>query len=117
MRSGTRKKRYASLIRATRAVPHKKTNRKQMDTINRLLRKQAPKRRGRIPAAEAAENASADQEMQEVERPDPIMVRWVTGREGSKVGVPEEWFGTPAGRVFGEAPLRNGGSTKLVEEV
>ncbi|KAG2413418.1 hypothetical protein HFD88_002607 [Aspergillus terreus] len=109
--------RRAEMARRRKNLSEKRNEEEKMDTINRLLRKQAPKRRGRIPAAEAAENASADQEMQEVERPDPIMVRWVTGREGSKVGVPEEWFGTPAGRVFGEAPSRNGGSTKLVEEV
>ena len=83
-----------------------------MDTINRLLRKQAPKRRGRIPAAEAAEAASAEQEIQEYEKPDPTMVRWVSGRNGSRVGVPEEWLGIPAGRVFG-----GNGSGKLVQEV
>ncbi|KAL5338829.1 PAPA-1-like conserved region-domain-containing protein [Aspergillus crustosus] len=83
-----------------------------MDTINRLLRKQAPKRRGRIPAAEAAENAAADQELAvEYEPVDPIMVRWVSGRQGSIVGVPEEWVGTPAGRIFGGTPR------KLVEEL
>lgn len=83
-----------------------------MDTINRLLRKQAPKRRGRIPAAETAEAASADQEVAEPEKPDPTMVRWVSGREGSRVGVPEEWLDIPAGRVFG-----GNGSGKLVQEV
>lgn len=83
-----------------------------MDTINRLLRKQAPKRRGRIPAAEAAEAASGDQETQEVEKVDPIFARWVSGRDGSRLGVPNEWLGTPAGR-----PFENHGPRKLVEEV
>jgi Ino eighty subunit 2 len=71
-----------------------------MDTINRLLRKQAPKRRGRIPAAEAAENAAADQEAAapEIEPVDPTMVRWVR-------------FGNPAGQIFGGTPR------KLVEEL
>lgn len=87
-----------------------------MDTINRLLRKQAPKRRGRIPAAEAAE-ASAEQGALEVEKADPTMIRWSSSRNGSRVGVPEEWFGTPAGRVFGEGPLGSNGPRKLVEEV
>lgn len=83
-----------------------------MDTINRLLRKQAPKRRGRIPAAEAAENAAADQEtVAEYEPVDPTMARWISGREGTRVAIPEEWVGTPAGRIFGETPR------KLVEEV
>ena len=84
-----------------------------MDTINRLLRKQAPKRRGRIPAAEAAENAAADQQeaAPELEPVDPTMVRWVSGREGSRVGVPEEWLGIPGAQIFGGAPR------KLVEEL
>ena len=85
-----------------------------MDTINRLLRKQPPKKRGR--AAEAAEPTATEQEVQEPEIPkaDPIMIRWTSSREGSKLGVPEEWFGTPAGRLFGESPM---GPRKLVEEV
>jgi Ino eighty subunit 2 len=83
-----------------------------MDTINRLLRKQAPKRRGRIPAAEAAENAAADQEAAaETDFVDPTMVRWISGREGSRVAVPEEWIGTAPGRIFGGTPR------KLVEEI
>lgn len=83
-----------------------------MDTINRLLRKQAPKRRGRIPAAEAAENAAADQEAAaETDFVDPTMVRWISGREGSRVAVPEEWIGTPPGRIFGGTPR------KPVEEI
>lgn len=85
-----------------------------MDTINRLLRKQPPKKRGR--AAEGAESAPAEQEVQEPEKPkaDPIMVRWSSSREGNKLSVPEEWLGTPAGRLFGENPM---GPRKLVEEV
>lgn len=85
-----------------------------MDTINRLLRKQPPKKRGR--AAEGAEPAPAEQEAQEPEKPkaDPIMIRWTSSREGNRLGVPEEWFGTPAGRLFGENPM---GPRKLVEEV
>ena len=88
-----------------------------MDTINRLLRKQAPKRRGRIPAAEAAETASAEQQTQEFERLDPAMVRWISGREGSRMIVSEEWLGAPAGRIFGEPSLESSGPRKLVEEI
>lgn len=86
-----------------------------MDTINRLLRKQAPKRRGRVSAAEAAIATPAEQEEQpEGERPDPTVVRWVSNREGCRIGVPVEWFGTPAGNLFGELPK---GNRRLVEEV
>lgn len=85
-----------------------------MDTINRLLRKQPPKKRGR--AGEAADVTPGEQEVQEPEKQkvDPTMIRWVSGRQGSKLGVPEEWLDTPAGRSFGPAPM---GARKLVEEV
>lgn len=85
-----------------------------MDTINRLLRKQPPKRRGRVSAADGAIATPAEQEAaSEIERPDPTMTRWVSGRAGCKIGIPEEWFGTPAGRPFGELP---NGNRRLVEE-
>ena len=86
----------------------------QMDTINRLLRKQPPKKKGR--AAEGADSTPAEQEAQEPEKPklDPTMVRWVSNNKGSVLSVPDEWLGTPAGRLFGAAPE---GSRKLVEEV
>ena len=91
-----------------------------MDTINRLLRKQAPKRRGKVTAAEiAAEGGSAAAEQPEDQpvhaKPDPIMVRWISSRDGCRVGVPDEWLGTPAGRLFGNGNANRAG--KLVEEV
>ncbi|KAL4920196.1 PAPA-1-like conserved region-domain-containing protein [Aspergillus aurantiobrunneus] len=104
--------RRAEMARRRKNLSEKRNEEEKMDTINRLLRKQAPKRRGRIPAAEAAENAAADQETAvEYEPVDPAMVRWISGREGSRVAVPEEWIGNPAGRIFGGTPR------KLVEEV
>ena len=89
-----------------------------MDTINRLLRKQAPKRRGKVPAAELAEGGAAEQqeELQPVyEKPDPTMARWISSRDGFRVGVPEEWIGTPTGRMFGNGP--GNASGKLVQEL
>jgi Ino eighty subunit 2 len=85
-----------------------------MDTINRLLNKQPPKRRGRQPAAEGAEATPADQEPAEPEKADPTMTRWISNQSGCKVNVPEEWLGTPAGRLFG-APIAGNG--KMVEEI
>ena len=85
-----------------------------MDTINRLLNKQPPKRRGRQ-AAEGAEATPADQEPTEPEKADPTMVRWISNQNGCKVNVPEEWLGTPAGRLFG-APIA-AGNGKMVEEI
>lgn len=85
-----------------------------MDTINRLLRKQAPKRRGRVSAAEAAMATPAEQEELEGERADPTVIRWVSNSQGCRIGVPVEWFGTPAGRIFGKPPQHR---RRLVEEV
>ncbi|KAB8235486.1 hypothetical protein ETB97_006824 [Aspergillus alliaceus] len=109
--------RRAEMARRRKNLSEKRNEEEKMDTINRLLRKQAPKRRGRIPAAEAAETASAEQETLNFERPDPTMVRWVSGRKGSKIYVSEEWLETPAGRVFGNPSLKGSGPRKLVEEV
>ena len=86
-----------------------------MDTINRLLRKQPPKKRGRG-AAEGTDATPGEQEAQELQKQkaDPTMIRWVSNRQGSQLSVPEEWLGTPAGRLLGENQT---GSRKLVEEV
>ena len=83
-----------------------------MDTINRLLKKQAPKRRGKISAAEiqAAEHGEdASPQEEDVPPANPAFVRWVSDKDGCRIGVPGEWFGTPVGRVFG--------ARKMVEEV
>ncbi|EFE35908.1 uncharacterized protein ARB_04842 [Trichophyton benhamiae CBS 112371] len=95
----------------------KKLTTLQMDTINKLLKKQAPKRRGKISAAEAAgESTPGQQEPQEPEKPDPTMIRCVINRNGYRIGVPNEWLGTPAGNIFGNpTPATHTG--KLVEEI
>ena len=88
-----------------------------MDTINRLLRKQPPKRRGRASAIEGAEGTPAEQEQAEVEKADPTLTRWVSRREGFITAVPEEWLGTPTGHMFGTDPVGANRARKLVEEV
>lgn len=95
-----------------------------MDTINKLLKKPASKRRTHaevIAARERAEMmATPGAEEGEEERPDPLFVRWVHSREGSRIGVPEEWLEASVGEVF----LRRGGGSAggpsgrmMVEEV
>lgn len=79
-----------------------------MTTINKLLKKQAPKRRGKAPNPETVAAATAgdatpnSQEAEELEKANPLFTRWVSNREGIKLGVPEEWLGKEVGRVFGE---------------
>ncbi|KAJ9209163.1 hypothetical protein DTO021D3_471 [Paecilomyces variotii] len=108
--------RRAEMARRRKNLSEKRNEEEKMDTINRLLKKQAPKRRGRAAATEA-EGTPTVQEPPEPPKPDPTMIRWVSGSNGvCRVAVPEELFGTPAGRLFGEAPSSNG-QRKLVEEV
>ena len=86
-----------------------------MDTINKLLKKPAPKRRTRaeiIAQQQADMMATPGAEDGEEERPDPLFVRWVQTAKGSRVGVPEEWVEAPVGEMF-----RGGQSGRLVEEV
>lgn len=66
-----------------------------MDTINRLLKKQAPKRRGRV-----TEINTEEDEEPEHEKPSPIYVRYIQNSQGSRVAVPEEWLAAPVGQVF-----------------
>lgn len=85
-----------------------------METINKLLKKQAPKTKGRVLAGNADEMDDAG-----VHKPNPIFVRWTSSKEGSRIAVPNEMLEGPAGRVFvGGKPAGGGiGSRKMVEEV
>ncbi|KAJ5168539.1 uncharacterized protein N7482_004133 [Penicillium canariense] len=107
--------RRAEMARRRKNLSEKRNEEEKMDTINRLLNKQPPKRRGRQAAADGADITPADQGPAEPAKADPTMVRWVSNQNGCKVSVPEEWLGTPAGRLFG-APLASG-SGKTVEEL
>ncbi|KAJ5835907.1 hypothetical protein N7447_001933 [Penicillium robsamsonii] len=107
-----RQMRRAEMARRRKNLSEKRNEEEKMDTINRLLKKQAPKRRGRQ-AAEAADGTPG-QEIAEAEKADPTLVRWTSGPNGCRVSVPEEWLGTPAGRVFGAPAVPAG---KMVEEV
>lgn len=84
-----------------------------METINKLLKKQAPKvsRKSQLAAAAAAGGEIPDDE---TPKPSPVFVRWVSNKEGSRAAVPEEMLAGPAGRVFVPGGLKSG---KMVEEV
>ncbi|KAK3173068.1 hypothetical protein OEA41_006397 [Lepraria neglecta] len=106
--------RRAEMARRRKNLSEKRNEEEKMDTINRLLKKQAPKRRGKISAAEINAQEHGDespQEMQEEEIPpaNPVYVRWISDKEGCRIGVPGEWFGQPVGSIFEER--------KMVEEV
>ncbi|EFW14982.1 hypothetical protein D8B26_000381 [Coccidioides posadasii str. Silveira] len=112
--------RRAEMARRRKNLSEKRNEEEKMDTINKLLKKQAPKRRGKISAAETAGEASPRvQEAEEGSQPEPTMVRYVMNRDGCRLGVPNEWLGTPAGLVFGSrtAVPSGQGHGRLVEEL
>lgn len=77
-----------------------------METINKLLKKQAPKTNARRRDLNGLNEIGPDGEPG---RPNPIYVRWISNKEGNKICVPNEMIESPAGRLFA------GG--KMVEEV
>lgn len=70
-----------------------------MDTINKLLKKPAPKRRTRA-EMEAARAAGSPGAEDEEEKPDPLYLRWVSNASGSRIGVTDEWLEGPVGDAF-----------------
>lgn len=79
-----------------------------METINKLLKKQAPKtNRKSLLAGDQTPDVDAN-------KPNPAFVRWISSKEGSRVGVPDEMLSGPSGKVFIRGGLRSG---KMVEEV
>lgn len=81
------------------------TNKTQRETINKLLKKQAPKTNKR--AAQDDEGADGHQ------GPDPTMVRWISDRGGSRLALPGELLASRAGEVL-RRPAKAG---RMVEEV
>jgi Ino eighty subunit 2 len=89
---------------------------KQMDTINKLLKKQAPKTNARrreinATAADSTSDVSAEQ------KPSPLFIRWISNKDGNRIGVPEEWLEGPVGNMFVDSVKPSGGmGGSLIEE-
>lgn len=89
----------------------------QLDTINRLLKKQPPKR-GRRTLQDVT--GSGQEEEFEAERADPLYVRYVQNAKGTQMGVPDEWLQAPIGSIFTgklEPSSKRPFSGRMVEEV
>ncbi|KAL8928848.1 MAG: hypothetical protein Q9208_001626 [Pyrenodesmia sp. 3 TL-2023] len=110
--------RRSEMARRRKNLSEKRNEEEKLDTINRLLKKQAPKRRGKISAAEITADALAPQELSnvEVEKANPVYVRWVSDRTGSRVGVPSEWLEDGLENTIGKVFVGSG-PRKMVEEV
>ncbi|RYP75315.1 hypothetical protein DL771_002411 [Monosporascus sp. 5C6A] len=100
--------RRAEMARRRRNLSEKRNEEVKMETINKLLKKQAPKtnRKSQL-ALEATPDAVS-------QKASPIFIRWINTKDGSRVAVPDEMMDGPVGRVFVPGGLKNG---KMVEEV
>ena len=88
-----------------------------MDTINRLLKKQPPKR-GRRVIQDITESGQEDEA--DVEKANPLYVRYTQTISGTRMAVPEEWLQSPAGSVFAGTlakPSHRPFGGRMVEEV
>ncbi|KAL9599818.1 MAG: hypothetical protein Q9219_003604 [cf. Caloplaca sp. 3 TL-2023] len=110
--------RRAEMARRRKNLSEKRNEEEKLDTINRLLKKQAPKRRGKISAEEITANALAPPEPSDIEfeKANPVYVRWVSDRNGSRVGVPSEWLENGLENTIGSVFV-GGGRRRLVEEI
>ncbi|RYP54269.1 hypothetical protein DL768_000843 [Monosporascus sp. mg162] len=100
--------RRAEMARRRRNLSEKRNEEVKMETINKLLKKQAPKTNRK---SQLALEATPDFVSQ---KPSPIFIRWINTKDGSWVAVPDEMMDGPVGRVFVQGGL---GSGKMVEEV
>jgi Ino eighty subunit 2 len=95
----------------------------QMDTINRLLKKQTPKMRGKGRATGDATPADQDTVMGGSDLPGPpppTMIRWVSNKDGCRLAVPGSWLAGPIGKQFEpqrETERMQNVRRKLVEEL
>ena len=86
-----------------------------METINKLLKKQAPKTNARRRDFNGGGDETPGMENQ---KPNPLFVRWVSNKDGNRIGVPEEWIEAPVGSIFKHSVKpANGMDGKLIEEV
>ncbi|OCK74203.1 hypothetical protein K432DRAFT_470641 [Lepidopterella palustris CBS 459.81] len=111
--------RRAEMARRRKNLSEKRNEEEKMDTINRLLKKQPPKRRGRGAMADIGESGQEDEP--EPEKAPAIFIRYTQNVNGSRVAVPQEWLSSPAGGIFSGA-VRSSGTPKpfsgrMVEEV
>ncbi|KAF1949192.1 PAPA-1-domain-containing protein [Byssothecium circinans] len=109
--------RRAEMARRRKNLSEKRNEEEKMDTINRLLKKQPPKR-GRKAMQEI--NEFGQEEEPDVERANPHYIRYKQNANGTSLGVPDEWLLAPVGSMFTGTlaqPSKRPFSGRMVEEV
>ncbi|KAE8442038.1 hypothetical protein EG329_003895 [Mollisiaceae sp. DMI_Dod_QoI] len=108
--------RRAEMARRRKNLSEKRNEEEKMETINKLLKKQAPKTNARRRDMNAVPGDSTPDS--EAQKASPLFVRWISNKDGNRIGVPEEWLEGPAGNMFVNSVKSSGGmGGKLIEEV
>ncbi|CZR52885.1 related to IES2 Protein that associates with the INO80 chromatin remodeling complex under low-salt conditions [Phialocephala subalpina] len=108
--------RRAEMARRRKNLSEKRNEEEKMETINKLLKKQAPKTNARRRDMNAVAGESTPDS--EAQKPSPLFVRWISNKDGNRIAVPEEWLEGPAGSMFANSVGPSGGlGRKLIEEV
>lgn len=68
-----------------------------METINKLLKKQAPKTNARRKELNGEQSSEGNGDPS---KPNAIFTRWISNKEGNSVSVPNEWLDSPVGELF-----------------
>ncbi|KAI6780701.1 INO80 complex subunit-like protein [Emericellopsis cladophorae] len=107
--------RRQEMARRRRNLSEKRNEEVKMETINKLLKKQAPKVNKKAAAAAAAAEANSE-EGEHGSRNNPVFIRWTSTKSGNRVGVSNDLIEGPAGSLFGppSSGLKRG---KMVNEV
>lgn len=91
-----------------------------METINKLLKKQVQKDNKKGAAGANGDDTLANEGGGSASSANPMFVRWVSNKNGSRVSVPAEILEGPLGRTFGGGGSANGKAgipRMMVEEV
>ncbi|CAD6505008.1 BgTH12-00507 [Blumeria graminis f. sp. triticale] len=92
--------RRAEMARRRKNLSEKRNEEEKLETINKLLKKQAPKTNSRRRDLNAATAGDNNIEYSETPKPDPTLVRWISSKRGNQILVPQEWLDGPVGDIF-----------------
>lgn len=92
--------RRAEMARRRKNLSEKRNEEEKLETINKLLKKQAPKTNNRRREVNTATGGDGTPDITETPKANPMFVRWVSNKDGNRIGVPEEWIEGPAGAIF-----------------
>ncbi|CAN9453767.1 unnamed protein product [Alternaria sp. RS040] len=109
--------RRAEMARRRKNLSEKRNEEEKLDTINRLLKKQPPKR-GRKSMMNVDEDG--EEVEHEPERANPLFTRYIQNAKGTQLAVPDEWLQAPVGSIFAgdmQKGTQKPFSGRMVEEV